>query len=240
MDLRIAVIEDTQRDKELLLSHLERYQQENNETNFEITAFDNSKSFFESFAAFIYDIIFLDIRLGDDNGIKIAKKIREVDNKVIIIFQTELEKYAIQGYEVEALDFMVKPITYSSLALRLTKAIKILAAEVKDQILLPTNCGFTKINVEDLVYVEVIGHKLFYHTVDSTIQVKGTMAATIKKLEKYGFLQCHNCYLVNPAKITKIEKYDCILGNAILQISHPKKKQFVNEFMNYMLTKRNR
>lgn len=240
MKTRIGIVEDTTRDQQKLTEHLTRYEKENNEGPFEVKAFSSGQSFLKDFTPFSFDILFLDIQLGDYNGIDLAKEIRKTDNQVIIIFETELEKYAIKGYEVNALDFMLKPIHYSSLSLRLDKTIRLLAMNNNDTLVVPTNCGFTKIKVDDLLYVEVTGHKLFFHTKDSTIQVKGTMSQTVKKLEKYQFLQCNNCYLVNPSKITCIEKYDCILGDIVLQISHPKKKQFVKDFMNYMLTQKGR
>lgn len=66
----------------------------------------------------------MDINLGESNGIEISKKIREIDDETIIIFVSNLAQYAVEGYEVEAMDFIVKPMTYYVFSMKFKRALK--------------------------------------------------------------------------------------------------------------------
>lgn len=124
MLINIAIVEDTREDLNSLKELLIRYGQENN-IEFKINEFSDSYTFLDLYTP-TYDLIFLDIELGNENGIDIARKLRAKDSDVIIIFETNIAKFALNGYEVEAFDYMLKPLNYSALSMRLTKAMTII------------------------------------------------------------------------------------------------------------------
>ena len=110
--IRVAEVEDDEKDYENYIACLNKYKEENEGVEADTTWFKTSEQFLSTFTKNKFDIIFMDINLGESNGIEISKKIREIDDETIIIFVSNLAQYAVEGYEVEAMDFIVKPMTY--------------------------------------------------------------------------------------------------------------------------------
>ena len=79
------------------------------------------------------------------------------------------------------------------------------------------------------MYVEVMKHRLYYHLIEDTLEVTGTIAKAEEELKQFGFLKCNQCYLVNPRFISKIQGYEVVVGNVTLLISRPRKKAFLEE-----------
>ncbi len=239
MNINIAIVEDSSEDSAILSNHLDKYFAERGDASFSVKFFNYGEKFLADFTSGEYDIIFLDINLGGGNksGIEIARKIRETDQKVVLLFQTTLEKYAIAGYEVNALDFLIKPISYPSLSLRMDKAVKIIRSYSRECVVVPVSTGYMKIAVSDIKYIEARGHQITYHLVGQNLEAKGTsnLRDLEEQLSHYRFVRCNSCYLVNLKRVVGVAKYECIFDDERIQISHPKKKEFVEEWMQYML-----
>ena len=120
--IRIAIVEDEAAYAEQLEGFLHRYEEEKKEA-FEITRFSDGDSIVHNYKA-KYDIILMDIQMKFMDGMSAAGKIRKSDTEVIIIFITNMRQYAILGYAVDALDYVVKPISYFAFSERLGKAIE--------------------------------------------------------------------------------------------------------------------
>ena len=119
--IRIALIEDESEAKDLFMTNLDRYSKEHG-VEFTVAHFCNAMTFLESYKP-VYDIVFMDIKMPDMNGLDAAHRLRQLDPSVILIFLTNLSQYAVRGYEVNALDFIVKPISYYVLVLKLERAL---------------------------------------------------------------------------------------------------------------------
>lgn len=113
--LSLAVVDDEQSSIDLLCSYLSRFCRAN-QMEHTVKTFQSGGAFLWSYSP-VYDVIFLDIELGSANGMDIARQIRKTDENTIIIFVTQLAQYAVEGYQVDALDFMVKPLEYYSFEL---------------------------------------------------------------------------------------------------------------------------
>ena len=195
---------------------LNRYSKEKN-ISFDIQTFASGDAFLMRFKS-QYDFIILDINLSAMNGIDVARKIREKDEEVIIMFATNLAKYATNGYEVDAIDFVLKPLSYASFYLRLERVMKKLGKKNDNFIVVPNEGGFNKIETNNILYVEVISHEL----------------------RKQWFIRCNSCYLVNAHNIKRVEKLDIQLANdEVIAISHPKKKGFMESFKKYIMEEGN-
>lgn len=182
-----------------------------------------------------YDIVFMDINFKNDmNGIKAAHKLREVDTKVTLIFVTSFEQFAVKGYEVEAFDFIVKPVTYGDFALRFSRAIKRVKKETTDVMNIKSNGGVKVVKMKDILYVEVIKHNLVFHTTDGNIECGGSLKETEATLGPQFFVRCNNCYLVNLRYVTAVEGYTVIVNKDELTISRPRKKEFLSELNRYL------
>lgn len=147
---------------------------------------------------------------------------------------TGLSQYAINGYEVNALDYVVKPITYPRLADKLDKALARLARRPRHKITLTKENAVLCLNVSDVFYVEVTGHTLAYHTAQGVYTLRGNLSAAEKELQPFGFSLCNKCYLVNLQHVRSIEKNTVQVGSETLAISRGQQKAFMNDFLAYI------
>ena len=228
--IRVAIVEDNDTDASLIESHLKRYAKENGEA-FDIVRFTNPVMFLEPYAA-NYDMIVLDIQMPHMNGMEAAYRLREIDETVLLFFVTSMTQYAIEGYEVRAANYIVKPAVYGDFALKLKKALRA-RIDHRDQIVLKTELGQVKIAPSKIRYLESVGHSVIYHTLtgDYTQYISLTKAA--EPLADKGFFRCNSCYVVNLAYVQNIRGYDAILDEGTLRISQPRKKPFVQALSEY-------
>lgn len=223
--IKVAIVEDNEKSGMLIESFVERYSKEKN-VGLKSKRYVNGVDFVSE-TEFDYDIALLDIEMPHMNGMEAAKYIRKIGNDAQIIFITNMAQYAVQGYEVNALDFVVKPVSYSTFALKLTRAIKVVNASLERQITLFTKAGLTKVYLDKVNYVEVNAHDIIYHTETDCLKVRSSMKQTEELLKDKGFARCNNCYLVNLGNVFEIKKDMLKTGDEWLPISRTKKKDFM-------------
>lgn len=179
--IRIAIVEDEEICAAMLSDYLVRYGEETGR-QFDIATYADGEDIVANYHAEL-DIILMDIELQSMDGMTAARRIRQVDDKVIIIFITNMAQYAIQGYEVDALDYIVKPISYFSFARHLDRAVVRLdkrASEAKSVVITARN-GSARVPLDELLWVESHGHQLTYHTASG--EYKSTVN-TMKTVEQ--------------------------------------------------------
>jgi len=231
--IKAAVIEDKDKDAEQLSACLQNYKKEKNE-EIDIIRYKNAKNFLENYRS-DYDIVFFDIELPGLSGMEAAKSLRKLDDNVIIIFVTNMAQFAVKGYEVDALDYIVKPVKYQKLLFVLQKAVNIIEAGRDAELLVMQRGSVARISTKELYYIEVRGHKLSYFTNSGTIEGFGSLSELERSLNSRHFMRCNSCYLVNPRFITFVKGLDIVMRNGItLKISQPKRRQFMNELTNYL------
>ena len=120
--MRIAVVEDEQEQRDLLSGYIQKFAQETN-TQHTVDLFENGLKLLEDFKP-EYDIILLDIEMPGINGMETAEQIRALDENVVLMFITNMAQYAVGGYSVGALDFVLKPINYTTFSIRFSRAVK--------------------------------------------------------------------------------------------------------------------
>lgn len=230
--INIAIIEDDETERERLCRMLDLYAK-NNDVEFVESVFDSGESFLSDFRA-EYDIVFMDIQLPDIDGMEASRRMRKIDKNVLLVFVTNFAKYAINGYEVGATDFIVKPVEYDWFEAKMDNLISRIP-EISDiVILVKISDGTTLINTSKLEYVEIMGHKLVFHTVDGDYYSYGTLKAFEDKLREAGFLRCNSCYFVNPRYVTAVKTESVVVGGDELKISIPKRKEFKRRMTQYL------
>lgn len=234
--MKIAICEDHPDELEVLLQCFRQYEQEHHQ-NFEITTFKDGLDLVNNYTT-NFDALYLDIQMPLLNGMEAAKRIRQIDSEVPIIFLTNYVQYAIDGYAVNATDFILKPITYFNFSERFKKIARHFAKS-QQNITLKTNQGFRKINLENLYYIESQGHYLHYYLLGSAEQceeliVNDSMKNTESQLASYNFARCNNGYLVNLKHVLSVEGNFVKVGPFELQISRPRKKKFMQAITDYL------
>lgn len=222
--IRIAIVEDEESAANALREFLERYQKDGEE-GFQITWFQDAVSFLAPYRGF--DLVFMDISMPYMDGMAVALRLRQIDAQTVLIFVTNMAQYAVQGYEANALDFVIKPLVYSDFVFKMKRALNTIRAGRGREIVLQLASGLQRINSNELVYVEIRGHTLIYHLLDQNIETRGTIAKAEEQLNEWGFLRCNNCYLVNPRHIEWVRGYVVKVSGEELQISHPRRKEFM-------------
>ena len=169
----------------------------------------------------------------DIDGMEASRRLREIDNKVVLVFVTNMAQYAIKGYEVNAVDFILKPLQYYDFNMKMKKAVRVVQQYSEKYFMLSEGGVKRRICVNDVIYVEVMVHNVVYHTEKGNIEIKGSLKETEKLLESYGFARCNNCYLVSLRHVTEIGKNTVIAGGEELQMSRPKRKAFIKSLADF-------
>ncbi|MBR1686198.1 MAG: response regulator transcription factor [Clostridia bacterium] len=232
MPIRVAVVEDDPKAASTLESHLERYGQEN-ALQFRVKTYSNPLQFLEPYSA-DYDLVYMDIQMPMMNGMDAAHALRDIDPKVALVFVTNLTQYAIEGYQVNAMDYILKPVNYYDFALKLTRILERIPGHEGEDILVPTEIGNVRIRIDSIHYVEVQGHHLIYHTARGEYTQYSSMNRVEPMLTEHGFAKCNNCYLVNLGFVEGIRGYTVTVAGEELKISQPRKKQFQKSFEEYL------
>lgn len=227
--ISVAIVEDNFTEAENLYSLLKRYGEETG-TEIDVARFDNGFDFLDGYKA-VYDVVFLDIEMPQMDGMTVARKLRGFDNDVFIIFVTNMAKYAIQGYEVNALDYFLKPARYHDIEMRM-ETVRRQKTLSDFSIVIPFRGGMKKLSVNEIVYVESRAHDITFHTETEDFVNRGS---TLKQYEKdltdHGFFRCNTCYIVNMRYCTAVNDYMVRCGNEELQISRARKKEFMRAIL---------
>lgn len=229
--LRIAIVEDEESYISVLKDYLERYKQESGE-QIEVTVYHDGDEITACYKA-QFDIILMDIEMKFIDGMTAAEEIRKVDSSVFIIFITNAPQYAIRGYEVGALDYILKPIPYFTFSQKIARAVAKIKKRARKQVTVQVKGGVMRMDLSDIYYIESEGHNLIYHIKGGTAEASGTMKAVEEELSEYGFFRINKCYLVNLEHVDGVQDKFAAVRNDKLLISRPKMKQFMQELTRY-------
>ena len=230
----IAIIEDDDSEYSVIKSQIDKFSEESDGAyEFDCRRFYDAVSFLQAYKP-IYDIVFMDIGLPGINGFDAAKKLRAIDDSVLLIFVTNMSQFAVAGYEVSAFDFVVKPVRYGALRLKLMRALQKLDAEVDKKITVSSPEGMRVVPVSAIKYVEVMNHDIIYHTTLGDIKSYGSLKKTEAAIASESFIRCNSCYLVNLKYVTGVKEFTVFIGAEEIAISHAKKKEFMVALAKYM------
>lgn len=181
-----------------------------------------------------YDIIFLDIMLPGLTGMEVAERIRAGDPDVVLVFVTNAAQYAIKGYAVGALDFVLKPVNPYEFLVKLERALERAAQRRQRPITLQTADGVQVLSSRDILYVETRDRKLFYHTTRGCFAVRSSMQSAEALLGSLRFVRCNQCYLVNLRHVQSVQGDFVTVGRDRLEVSRRQRAAFLEAMLQYV------
>ncbi len=230
--IRIAIVEDEKVYAEQLQEYLKQYEAEYEET-FTLQLFQDGDEIVEGYRP-EYDLILMDIQMKFVDGMTAAEQIRKMDKDVLIIFITNMAQYAIRGYEVSAFDFILKPVTYFAFSQKLKRAVQQCRQQEKKYMTIRVAGGIARIALDQINYMESMKHQIIVHTETEEYTMTGTMKELEEQLAAEHFFRCNSGYLVNLAKVRRVNGNEVLAGTDVLAISRPRRKAFMAALTDYM------
>lgn len=209
--MNAAICDDTSRDREEICTYLRRYAQEKM-LDITCTGFTSGEELLKNLTVQPYQIIFLDIYMDGLSGIEVARQIRSQNLDTLLIFITTSRDHAVEGFEVNALHYLVKPLSYKDVYEALERCRKI-SAVTERYIEVKTGKTSERVLCKKIFYIEVYNKILFIHTNNEVLKTYGSLDELEHELQGLPFLRCHRSYLVNMEQIQDMLDVEFILSN---------------------------
>lgn len=182
------------------------------------------------------DILFLDVVMPGQNGMDVAKEIRQYDTNMKIIFLTSSPEFAVESYSVGAYFYQLKPIWEESFFRLMDAVLAECEKKKKNSLILRSKDGITRINLQQLEYCEVLGRKLLFHLENGAVlESAGSLDDLAGQLMQYSnFFRPHRSFLVNMEYIQNISSRSIkMVNDAEIPIPHGKCSEIKNTYMEY-------
>lgn len=231
---RALIVEDDPQAAETLRAHLERYAAERG-TSFSVEILPSALEFLEGTRP--ADVVFMDIGLPGVSGMEAAEVMRQTDELTPLIFVTDLAQYAVRGYQVDALDFMVKPVTYEDFALRMGRAMRVMDRNAGGTVSVATDEGLRVIAEKDVVYVEIFRHDLYWHVTGSAqpLHARGTLTRVAEELGAERFCRISASHLINMGQLALIRPGSVVMSDGTeVVISRRRRREVLETLTRYM------
>lgn len=230
--IRVAIVEDEAEIREQLMGYVQRYTRQYG-TVFEVKTFADGLEILEDYRP-VYDLILLDIEMKHLDGMETARCIRELDPEVMLVFITNMAQYAIKGYAVGALDYVLKPVPYFAFSQQLQKVEEQLRRRTRHYLAVPVEGGLRRLDTSRIYYIESEGHRVHFYTEEGDFAAPGALKTLEEKLADRPFARCNSGYLVNLAQVQAVQQNTVEVGPYELQVSRPKRKSFLAALTDYI------
>lgn len=230
--LHIAICDDEKEFVTYLTELVNRYAAETGE-EIKVSAFYDGMELTTHYDTTI-DLIFLDIQMKMVNGLRTAERIRQMDEKVGIIFLTTLTQCALEGYKYQAANYIIKPMKYARMKAEIEQWRRRSRKLDSPAIVVANDSGKYKIFLNTLQYVETFNRNLLLHTEQENIICYRSMKELEQELAPHGFVRCHTSYIVNLFFVKGVKKLEITLVTGeTIPISQPKRRQFMEQLVEY-------
>lgn len=232
--IKTIILEDEKEQQDQTMEFLRRFSDETGSCQFQVRCFSSGLEFLEKYHNDA-DLIFLDIRMPGMTGMEVAKEIRKTDTKSTIIFITSLSQYAIEGYSVNAVDYILKPISYPEFKLKMSRIVSNITLKDSQSMTIANEDGLVRLLVSSIMYVETNLHNvIIYDNEGKKYKKHASMHDIEDTIHSENFLRINSSYLVNLDYVDSLKKGFVILRNGTeLKISRPRLKEVQEAFMKY-------
>ncbi len=232
MRISVAIVEDDTSAVQALEYHLARFSQESGDT-FTTAHFAEAASFLQDYQP-RYDIIFMDIKMPGLDGMSAAEQLRKADPVTMLIFVTSMVQYAVQGYDVNAFDFIVKPVNPTAFDMKLRRAVRALKLARGTELVLNAGGVTHVLPSSSIHYIEVLDHDLTYHTEQGVFSARGKLSSLEQKLPAASFFRCSVSYLINLRYVTQFTGEQVCVAGEWLRVSRSKKRELATAVAAYL------
>lgn len=229
---KVAIIEDEEKWIEQFRGYIGRYGQECGEA-FRMEVFTNGMDFISDYQGG-FDLVLMDITMPHMNGLEAARRLRKVDEQVCLIFITTMAQYAIKGYEVNAFDFLVKPVSYDLFKIKLDKVRSYLKRNKSASFAVRGVGAVRMVQLADIKYVESVKHYLFFHTAGEELKMRGTLGEIKPLFKANGFAEINRSLLVNLAYVEGYTLSEITVGGEALPLSRVYKAEFLDALTSFI------
>lgn len=235
--LNIAIVENDKLQAERLKDYIERFGEENGEA-VRAVWFRDGVDFISDYSG-EFDGVFMDIDMPLMDGMTAAEKLRETDGEVCIVFVTDLAQYALRGYKVNAMDYLVKPVDYFELAVELKKILRSKKLHGDEYMWISVPGVRKRVAIGDIVYVDILAHDVHVHYTEDGGSGEAVFRGTLKDIEAQldgkPFSRCHNCCIVNLRCVRTVCGDEVLLdGGDRVYISRNRRKKFMTDLTSYI------
>lgn len=230
--IRVAIVEDEPECRQQLEAYLNKYGRERG-IEFHIRQFPNGDGITNHYKS-DFDLILLDVEMPFVDGFETAALIRQQDPEVVIIFITNMAQYAIKGYSVDALDYVVKPVSYFAFSQYIGRAIDRMESRKQKYLLLPVGRGLVKVAVSSIYYIECQDHSQNFYTKTGNYRSSGKLKEIEALLEPWHFFRCHTGYLVNLRYVDGYADGFALVNQEKIPVSRYRKREFLDALSEYI------
>ncbi|HEY0187566.1 MAG TPA: LytTR family DNA-binding domain-containing protein [Cellulomonas sp.] len=231
--IRVAVVEDDPDDARRLTDFVQRYSDESHQP-LQVTTYSDGEDLVTGYRAG-FDIVLMDVEMAGMDGLTAAAHIRRIDQAVVIVFITNMAQYAIHGYTVDALDYVLKPIAYFAFSQRLRRAVARVRRREDRFLVINARGTVNRVPVSSVLWIESRRHRLIYHTTDGRHEsTTRSMKQVEEELRTEHFFRCNKCYLVNLGVTKGLEHgYAVLTDGTRVAVSQSKQRDFLRALTGY-------
>lgn len=230
--IRVAIVDDDASARQSLIQCL-NYVESNQHVSFSIRQLNSGTAFLFDYRP-VYDLVFLDIDMPGKDGLSIARDWRKLDPLTMLVFVTNMAQLAVKGYEVDAIDFMVKPLSKEAFSLKMRRVLGRLHIE-KDSTIQISDEGVIHIILKDHIqYFEIQGHYIVYHTSDGVFREYSSLGNAVKKVNDDRFFQCNRGTVINFSFVKAISPDSLSIDGKQIPISRSLKKSFMENYVRFL------
>ena len=235
--IRLAIVEDEENYIGTLREFVSQYGRENR-VLFEITAFTDGQEILEVYETVPkeghFELILMDIQMPGVDVMTAAARIREKDPEVLLMFITNRMDYAVRGYEVDALDYIVKPVEYFAFSSKLRRALARIPDRNKSYYMIGSKGEKLRLRTDQIYYVESEGHTLVFHTISGEYRIRERLQKLEEDLAGQEFFRCNKGYLVTLRHVDAVRDGWCFIGGDKLLVSRARKAPFLEALTMYL------
>ena len=231
--IKFAICDDEPLMAQELADYLAKYMEERPNTAYDLSSFPNGHALLESDGGF--DVIFLDIQMEQPDGMETARLLRRQGNRSLLIFATVLRECVFDAFQVEAYDYLLKPLNWENFHRTMDRALRTLEQRASEEIVIQRGINCEVVLLSDIVYCEVLGRKVYLHQKDGTVSDYYDQLEELERRMDGRFFRCHRSYLVNLKHLKGYQDGNAYMDDgSVIPVSRLRSKEFTAAVLHCM------